>query len=200
MTDPSDSHRGDVFPIWIRGLAITTGFLAFSSVFLGWGSLAESTCLVAAAVVQPRTPRLGRWLTWVSAFLLTQFAVVFAIPASREIKAAGFTRADIASWIVIFFLVLLMLVLDIALVVDCVRSTRLQARGKEFRRDSINWVIWAAAALLSAYYGWFSFWTVRAYQLRGRADMAIVNFVGDLVVLGFDVALIFHVRSGLREP
>ena len=188
-----------VVPAWIRAVAVAAGCFAFGCVFvLAWGSFLESTSLVLGAVVQPRSPRIGRWLMWVSALLLS----AILLPTGSRV-AYDFIlyhhRAILWTESLIVLVAGLIVWCDVALVIDAMSQKRGHAILLQRSKRNLDWLVWVAALALTLYWVWGIVQGVRAYQLYGRLDPLVMSAAFTLVVLLFDVALIGHAtRQGER--
>ena len=180
----------------LRLLAIATGCLvASTAVLLQWTDPIGPTFLALGAAIQPRSPRLGRWLMWVSALLMNVLTYAFA----REMLA-GINVGELPiPGFVILLAFALILSCDFMLVMDAALWTRRKTeRVQVSTHKSLDWVVWIAALALSFYFLWRTLPAVRAYELSGRSD-AVLTALG-LAAIGvfFDIALIIHAFKSRR--
>lgn len=175
-----------IVSVKLRWLVILAG--CFSAVF---GLMAfGAPFLILGAAIQPRARTSGRWLMWLGALLLSLIVVPFGTGAVFE-GARHLGRDNWSFTIFPLFVVSTALVYwcDVALVMEALRLRR-----TKWARGSMDWLVWIAATVLSAWCVWQTLDTVRAYQrLNGLRIDLILNTVGlDTLILCFDVALIIH--------
>jgi hypothetical protein len=192
----------------IRWLAIIAGCFSglAGAVGLGVAFLLVPSPLILGAAVQPRSERPGRWLMWVGAFLLSVVVLPtgFRLLLGNMRELGSHTVQPIAvPFLLSLGTILLVLWCDVSLVVEAMmhRPSRV-SEAEPSRRNQLNWAVWAAAFILSAYCARNSMLDVRGYRIYGRLDSLGNGAVFAFVVLLLDVALIVHaikVRSHRLE-
>jgi hypothetical protein len=189
------SQGNDVFSRKIRWLAVLA---ACSSAVFGPSALG-SPFLILGAVIQPRAPTTGKWLAWLGALLLSIIVIPFGSGTVFEDARLLLSGHNIANgWLFPLFLVATSLVLccDIVLVTDALAS-----RHNLWRRGSLDWLVWVAALVLSAWAIWLEAETVRAYRRQGglRTDIVFTRIGLTVLFLLFDLALVVHWLRGRRS-
>jgi len=162
-----------------------------STFFLGWGSFVEAGSLIFAAIVQPRSVRLGAWLMLVSSLLLTLVAFFPATVAwdglTHLASIHDRNRMAISSWCLT--LTLLVLWCDVTVAIALVRRT-LRRSAIPPRSGSLDYTIWIVAVLLTGYSTHAVLANIRAYRLNGGSENVAFVLIIAAVVLFFDAALI----------
>jgi hypothetical protein len=192
-TDKQTSGAGtNIVPVATRCLAALLGCLAFIAGSMppsGMSTLVIPMSLVLGAIVQPYSPRPGRWLLSVGAFYLSVIGVPYL---GLMVAGAALHLRDSIDLNSLFLLLALVapLVLliwcDVALVVDARRQSRnSRTPGTDVARPGDGLVFTAAACLSLAFLpGPF-----RAAR-TGRRDILALHLLFALVVLWFDGALV----------
>lgn len=189
-TNTERESSPSIVSVKLRWLAILAG--CFSAVF---GAMAfGAPFLILGAAIQPRARTAGRWLMWLGALLLSLVVVPFGSGIVFE-GAQRLGRDNESFTIFPLFVVSTALVCwcDIALVME---SLRLRRNG--WARGSLDWLVWIAATVLSAWCVWQTLNEVHAYQrLNGlRTDLILTTVGLDTLTFCFDLALIIHaIRS-----
>jgi hypothetical protein len=82
QSDKPVEQRVRAFPTRLRLLAILAGCLSGFAGFLDFGIVFSSVpiLLILGAMIQPYTPRLGRWVFAVGAMLVSVYAALFLVP------------------------------------------------------------------------------------------------------------------------
>jgi hypothetical protein len=187
-----------------RLLAISAGcFSALAGTLsLGPVFLLVPRFLILGAIVQPRSPRLGRWLMWVGAFCLSLAVIPTGLGVLGDSMRAFHSHAPefmAAPFALSLLSVVLVVWCDAALIVDAVMLWRRKAELQGPSQHSLDWLVWTAAVVLSAYCFGTGPLNVRAYRLHDRLDILLTWVVLSAVVLLFDVALVVHaVKSRAR--
>ena len=186
----------DIAPAKLRWLAGVTGCLvATTSVLLQWTDPVGPAFLALSAAIQPRSPRAGRWLMWVSALSMNVLSYAIAVRFLSDLKTGLITLSALA----IYLALALVLCCDVALVMDVTSRTHRQAERDQVSPGSnLDWLVWIAALVLSSYFFWRSVHAVRAYQLNGRIDLLLIALGLDMIALFFDIALIIHAVKNTR--
>lgn len=166
-------------------MAAATGCFVLGStlVFGSGGTLAEPLLLVVGAIVQPHSARPGKWLMWVSAFLMSAWMYQIDAVLLREAIKQGHISLTVVA---IFLAPALALWCDIALVVAAVMRKRWHELNLPHSRGNLDWVVWLAALALTAYYVKISM----PYRYDGRLDITGIAFTS--IALLFDVALVIQ--------
>ena len=114
---------GAAFPANTRWLSIAAGCFAgaVGALAFGWVFPAMALVLVCGAIAQPYTPRVGKWLVWVGAAILTVNVGLFLLPQALGSMLVLARTPD--TNLLLFFLadvvsVVLMVWCDVALVVE----------------------------------------------------------------------------------
>jgi len=192
----ANSSGDDVTPVKLRRLAIVTGcFVAISGVLLMWTDPIPSCLLVLSAAIQPRSPRPGRWLMWVSALSVTVFAAV-VIFADGVAGLSGLTTTIPGA--VILVALAAELWCDVALVLEAARRMRNHPAEAPRSRRNLDWVVWTAAVVMTGYYSWASAHNIRMYSSYGRLANLLPWPALTVVMLLFDVALLIHAAKRPR--
>ena len=187
----------DIISVKLRRLAIATGcFVAITGLLL-WTHPIPPCFLALGAAIQPRSPRPGRWLMWVSAFSMTVFAAIFLFADGVAALLSSFTIITLPE-IVILLAVAAELWCDVALVLEAVQRMRHHPAEAPRSRRNLDWVVWIVALAMTAFCFWASVSQAVLYSTYGR----LVNFlpwVGlTAVMLLFDAALIIHAAKHPR--
>lgn len=182
-----------VIPLRIRVLAIVTAVFAVSWV-IGLVIPMVGLLLALGALIQPKARTSGRWLMWVSAFLLN-----YVLPYGVRF-AVDFPKRKNVSLIILLLLIstILVVICDIALVWEAWTS------GKSaWTRSSFDWIAWLGAVLLSAWLVPNAWRAIQQYVVAGAiprtADFLLVG-LSNAAVLCFDgalIALAIRTRSDL---
>lgn len=169
--------------------------MASTGLLLQWTDPIGPALLALGAAIQPRSPRPGRWLMWVSALSMNALTSEIAVGLLADVKTALGTLPGL----VILLALALVLWSDVELVMDVASRTRLEAKPVQASpRTNLDWVVWIAAVALSAYYFWRSAYAVRAYRLHGRFDLVLVALGLDAVAVVLDIALIIRAVKSRR--
>jgi hypothetical protein len=182
----------DIIPAGTRWLALLVGSLAFIA-----GSMPPSpvptlvvpTSFLLGAIIQPYSPRPGRWLLSVAAFYLS----LSGIPYLALMVAGGASHLLNSESLNSLFLLLalvaplvLLIWCDLALILDAMRPSRnSQTPGTDVPRLG-DWLVFIAAACLSLTMLPGSFRAART----GRWDLLALQLLFAFVVIWFDVALL----------
>jgi hypothetical protein len=181
-----------VIPAKIRYLAVLGGC---ASAIFGPAAFG-APFLVLGAIIQPRAHTSGRWLIWVGALLLS----IVVVPMGPEVvlDQAKMLRAGSNPGIFSLFVVATIstYLCDIALVFEAVKRP-----DKRWFRGRLDCIVWIAAAVLTAWCVWQSYFTGRTYQQLGglRIDLILTTVGFDALILLFDVALIILATRGSDE-
>jgi hypothetical protein len=182
----------DVIPTGTRWLALLVGCMAFivgamppSPV----STLPVPSTFVLGAIVQPYSPRPGRWLLSVGAFYLS----LIGVPYLALMVAGGALHLvdskSLTSLLLLLALVaplVLLIWCDVALILDARRQSRNpQTPGTDVARLG-DWLVFMAAACLSLTVLPGSFRAART----GRWDILALQLLFAFVVILFDGALI----------
>lgn len=181
----------DSIPTGTRWLALLVGCMAFIV-----GSLPPSpvstlvipTTFVLGAIIQPYSPRPGRWLLSVGAFYLS-----LSVPYLALMVAGGASHLldskSLNSLLLLLALVaplVLLIWCDVALILDARRQSRdSQTPGTDVARLG-DWLVFIAAACLSLRVLPGSFRAART----GRWDILALQLLLASVVIWFDGALV----------
>jgi len=193
--DALRTPSADIVSARVRWLAIAAGCFSASAGFLAFGWLFPlvPAFLVLGAVVQPRSPRPGKWLMWLGAFFLS----LVVLPIGVEMLFGGIRslRLHHEGFIIVPFSlslvsVLLVLLCDTALLIDGMTMRRNLREKVQSSQRSLNWLVWIAAMILSVYLTAMSVAALRAYNLHGRLDVLLMWATLSSIVLLFDVALV----------
>jgi hypothetical protein len=188
LTNP----RAEVMPGRLRWLAAATGCVAFVDAFLGAGLFLESALLALCALVQPRSPRLVRWLMWVSAFSMSvwmcQLAIVLARDAVKTLPSYH-DRNILAVETFLLLGVVLLLWCDAALIMDALRPAHQHPEPAQKSR-SVDWLVRMVAIGLTADYVLATVLAVRPYRIFGRIDLLITGIVLTSAALMLDTAMV----------
>jgi len=187
----------------LRWIAIVTGSLiACSGVVLSWTDPVPAICLILGAAIQPRSPRTGRWLVWASALSASIGTFPLGFAALRSI--INVLRAPEASYILLptlaFLLpISLLLWCDVGFAIDA--ATQLHstsATRMQTSRRSLDWLVWIAAFLMTAWYIRMIVYGVRPLQLHGRLDILAFGATFTTIMLLLDVALVVEAVKSRR--
>ena len=118
----SEPEAYPIVPKEIRWLAIITGgFVAVAGFFaLGPYFLMYCSFLIVGAIAQTRFPRWGRWLMWAGSLILILWALPLGVDTVRMWRAI--VSRQVTALILVS--VLLVLVCDVALVIEALRARR----------------------------------------------------------------------------
>lgn len=85
------SQLSGALPARIRAVSVAAGYVS-ALASLAVGGFVYAIPLVAAAIIQPRLPRAGRRLMWVSAAFLTLILVpMFVVVLAEAVKTLLYT-------------------------------------------------------------------------------------------------------------
>jgi hypothetical protein len=183
----------DIVPAGTRWLALLVGCLDLA--FIGWAhaalpsTLVVPTSFVLGAIIQPYSPRPGRWLLWVGAFYLSLIGLPYL--ALMVAGAASHLRDSISLNSLLLLLatvapLVLLIWCDAALILDARRQSRnSQTPGTDVAHLG-DWLVFIAAACLSLTFLSGPFRAART----GRWDILALHLLLAFVVLGFDGALV----------
>ena len=187
-------------------MAIVAGCFSASVGLLvfGWLFPVVPAFLVLGAIVQPHSPRPGRWLMWLGAFLLSLVVLPIGVETLLGgIRALGFYRDRfmLVPFSLSFVSVLLVLWCDAVLLIEDMTMRRNRKGTVQSPQQSSHWLVWIAAVILSAYLTAMGMTALHAYDFHGRLDVLLTWVILSSVVLIFDVALVFQaVRRRVRGP
>lgn len=179
----------------VRWLAIATGCFtaAAGCLSLGWYFAILPICLVAGAIVQPRSPRPGRWLIWAAAFLLS----LMVLPIGIGVLVMGAESMRSYSDFNLFGIVelwvastLLIGCCDGALLLDAVRSRRGRPASAEPAAGVGEWIVRLAAVSLSLWLLPASVLGLSVFRRHRRADLFWTSLAVGLVIVLLDLALV----------
>ena len=123
----SGSYENRILSSRLRWLALAAGCVS-GIALVSFGVLSVFGLLpMVGAAIQRRMPRVGRWVLYVGAALLTYLVVPFGMVALRETIKTGFFPFDfVAVTLTLAWLLSPALVIwcDVALVVEAVRERR----------------------------------------------------------------------------
>jgi len=183
----------------IRSLAVATGcFIAVGGSSSAGGLYCPIVAgiLVLGAIVQPHSPRAGKWLMWAGASLLTLLFVPFSILVLP--KAIGGLRyyhdysdlGVISHWVVSL---LLLIWCDTVLVIDTWRIRGVREVAELRPPGDGEWLVCLAALGLSLWLLVICVLGVSAYRRIGGLDILLMSLALGLLVVLFDVALAIKV-------
>jgi hypothetical protein len=193
-TEAARLNATDIVPTGTRWLTLLVGCLDLAFVVASMphapvSTLVVPTSFVLGAIIQPYSPRPGRWLLSVGAFYLSLSVVPYL--ALMVVGGALHLRDSISlnSLLLLLALVaplLLLIWCDVALILDARRQSRnSQTPGTDIARLG-DWLVLLAAACLSLTILPGPFRAIRT----GRWDNLALQLLFALVVIWFDVALI----------
>jgi hypothetical protein len=178
-----------------------TGLLGFLS--FGWSSAIVPGILIFAAIVQPYSLRHGRWLLWVTAFLLTIAVGPICvqglrtnIPLLKSLHDPNF----IGMLFLLFASLLLICGCDLALLIDTLKVRQRRSLPNSISRGSHEWISWIGAFLLSLYLIPVSISGSVSYGSNGRLDVMLLSLALGLTVVVFDLAIVVDaIKIGRRR-
>jgi hypothetical protein len=190
MSDPElESYAAIVVPGRTRGLAIVTGcvFGLTGSLLSGPLFFLVPSVLILGALLQPSSPRPGRWLMWLGAFFLTLYMagwVLILRPSSLIDSGLGqvFPFGIVLSLVLVGWC-------DVALIIDLRDSSNVAVLAVPGFPRLADWVVGVIATCLTAWVVWSilgNFYPVRNY---GNWQLGLVV---DVSVAAFDVAIVAH--------
>lgn len=154
MADQSAVQYSEIVPGKVRWLAIAAGCVSGAS-----GSLLSSplfllipSILILGAILQPYSPRKGRWLMWVGTFFLSLYVGGFLAPLAIEVvrtprsaydgMIAGLRLLSMASLLLVSWCV-------VALVIDANRLRRTSTVVEGGPQRVSDWFVCVVAVCLS---------------------------------------------------
>jgi hypothetical protein len=193
QTRESESQTDEVVAIRTRWLAVVTGcFTAVAGTFVGGLFFLIPSFLILGAVVQPRSPRSGRWLMWLGAFLLSLMTLPLAsvlLSESIPTLRVHYDYGELTLVSLCAMSVFLVIWCDVELVVDAIRMRRGRLALAQRSAGAAEWLVWAAALCLSLMSLPYSVLGVSAYRREGRLDILLFSLASSVFVILFDVAL-----------
>lgn len=195
-TDNQTSGQStDIIPRGTRWLALLVGCIAFVAESMPpspVSTLVVPTSLILGAIIQPYSPRPGRWILSVGAFYLS----LSGVPYLALMVAGGamhlLNSQSLDSLLLLLALVaplVLLIWCDLALILDARRQGRnSQTPGMDVARLG-DWLVSIAAACLSLTMLPGSFRAART----GRWDILALQLLFAFVVIWFDVALVSRI-------
>jgi len=200
-TNGRESQLSGALPARIRAVCVAAGCVS-ALASLAVGGFVYAIPLVAATLIQPRLPRPGRRLIWLSAAFLTLIMVPMSVVLIPEALKTPLNRHYSFSLLMFALWVLSPLLItwcDLELLIDAV-GTRRERRTTDQPHPAFagNWLMWIVAVVLN----WFFFPGVasdlRFYRLHHYMDILLLHLGMDLVVILFDAALLLDIAKMLR--
>jgi len=190
-----------------RWLAIIAGCVSGLAGSLPFGPLfsLEPAILIFGAVLQCRSPRPGRWLMWLGAFVLTVHVVVFLGPAVLAVLSPKQLLAPYYDQNLLIFFLLSLASLglvgwcDVALIVDAVRSANASPPADQGFPRTADLIVGMFALCLMAGAVWWvlaSFYPLRRYH---RVDILLFAAAFAVPVAAFNVATVAHAVKMYRD-
>jgi hypothetical protein len=188
----------DIVPSGTRWLALLVGCLDLAFIVVSMphspvSTLVVPTSFVLGAIIQPYSPRPGRWLLAVGAFYLSlsgvpHLALMVAGAASALLDSISLNSLLLSLLLALAMVAPLVLLIwcDMALILDARRQSRnSQTPRKDVARLG-DWLVFLAAAFLSATVLPGPFLAGRT----GRWDILALQLLSAFVVIWFDGALV----------
>jgi hypothetical protein len=186
----------DVLTRTTRILAIVAGvFTAIACIFLGGLFFVLPVCLILGALTQPRAPKLGKWLLWIAAFLLSILMIPIGAVVVQETTvhfSTNFKLAETAFAAVCVIGAVLVLCCDVALLFDIAsaKATAKTSQPQTAPTHHLEWLVWIAAIALSALALPPSILAVSSFRQYGRWDISAAALASGIAVILFDIAVI----------
>jgi hypothetical protein len=197
-------RAAEIIPSRVRWLAIAAGCVSGTAGSLLFGPLffLFASVQILGAIVQPHSPRSGRLLLSVGAFLLSFYTFLFLGPQAFGAISMWSSYIDF-NHVTLFVLLLISLLsvawCDVALIADARRLSRIQ-RMAEYRFPRAgDWIVWIVAACLSVALIPTSVWGIFVYRRTARFDILALSLVLGLGSVLFDVALVVSAVKIRRE-
>ena len=193
-------QTSEVLPSKIRWLAIVAACIAGIAGFFSVGPLLSliASIQILGAIVQPHSPRLGRWLLWVGTSFLSLYVFVLVAPqvieGIRMVRLYG-DRSSYEVFSISLVSVVLIIWCDTALLIDAWRLRCAPRAAKSRLAHSGDWIVRFAAICLSILVFPTCVISALAYRRTGNLNMVLLPLTFGLVVAFFDVVLI---RDGLK--
>jgi hypothetical protein len=184
-------------PRKIRWLAIAAGVFSGVAGSLPFGPLFAiiPSLLILGAIIQPYTPRPGRWLLYLGAFVVSVYASLFLAPGALEIVWTVHLRDNLAQ-LTLFILVLSSIFLigwcDIEIIRDALKTTHTLPTADHNFPGAADWVVGFIAVCVTSWGFWTSVEGFLVHRRMGRLDILILPLGFTLVFVLFDLALVIH--------
>jgi hypothetical protein len=129
----SDNDTGRAVPRKVRWLAIAAGCSSGVGGSLLFGPLFSffPAVLILGGILQPHSPRLGRWLLWIGAVFSSAYVGLFVAPQAVGAimgLSLDYTLQDWGVVSVLFVSVVLVAWSDVSLIVEAKRSKQIAPR------------------------------------------------------------------------
>ena len=191
----------EIVPNGTRWLAFLVGSLALVVVSISRSPISTfvvPSTLILAAIIQPHSPRPGRWLLSVGAFYLSvggiPYLTLMVVGSARHLLDFE-SLSQLPLFLALAALLVLLIWCDVSLIVDARRQSRnSQAPATDVARPA-DWLVFIAAASLSITVLPGLFHAVRS----GRRDIWALQLLFALVVIWFDAALMIRTMK-MRRP
>ena len=197
-------HTAEIVPSKVRWLAIATGCISGISGSLLFGPLffLFPSIQILGAIIQPYSPRSGRFLLSFGAFFLSFYTFLFLGPQAFGALSMWRSIVDL-NGIALLVLLLVSLITvawcDVALIVDAKRLKRSQRiAGYRFPLTG-DWIVWIVAGCVSLVVIPGSVWGIFEYRRNGRIDILAGGLVLGIVTLLFDLTLVSSAIKTRRE-
>jgi hypothetical protein len=167
-----------------RWLIVVIAALLIPSGFLPLTDPVGAGALLVGALVQPRARRIGRWLMWLGAALVTFVTGTMSFVFVRSMEWKQPFQPPMK--LVFYLAPVLVFVCDLQLI----RDARLGQEVEPGTGRSLNWIVWIVTLALNVYYLRWIGPSLYAYQVYGRIDIVLNTAVFVSAMLVFDAALI----------
>ena len=192
----AESSSGNTVPSRIRWLAIAAGCFSGLVGFLHYGPffLLVPSVLILGAIIQPWSPRPGRWCLALGACIVTFYASFLAMPAVLLIKHLRLHHNFEDLIFLCLFLASVALVgwCDVALAVDARRSRGAPGPKRHVFPRIEDWIAWIIAFCLSLLVFPYSVRGILLYGRNDHLDTLLLSMLLGLVIVLFDIALLIN--------
>lgn len=187
----------------LRCLVIAAGVISGVAGFFSVGPLILLTASfqILGAIVQPNSPRPGRWLLWVGSLILSLYVGFLVVPGISESMRLVRSYGDISSLTVFsisLISVLLIIWSDTALLIDAWRL-RLGPQSADYGLPHAgDWFVWFAAVCMSIWVFPIGVISLLAYRRTGSLSMALLPLMSGLITAFFDAVLMLDAFKNRR--